>query len=1124
MLFFTITGKRLPVSIPQKRQLLRAMKLTTFLLVAVYLHVSAVGLGQKVTISGKDLPLEKVFSMIKKQTGYTCFYDYSLLQGKAVSLDLKDVNIEEAMNACLRNQGLNFSITGKQITIQQRIEKTMPVAAPAYEKTIKAYGIVYNESGQPLSGANVTIKATSKGTITNAKGEFELPAIPENSTLVISFIGYAPQNVNVIEGRTVQVYLNVATNDLDKVVIQAYGKTTQRLATGNIATVTAAEIERQPVMNPLLALQGKVAGLEVNQTSGYASAPIKVELRGRNTINDKFTSDPLYIIDGVPLTVLDVNGGSNYTQGSSGFIQSGISGPANGQSPLFSVNPADIESIEVLKDADATAIYGSRGSNGVILISTKKGKPGKAKVDLHLQEGITRVTKFWKMMDTRQYLQMRREAYRNDGRVPTIANGAYDLLQWDTTRNTDWQKMLYGNTGKNVDVQAGLSGGDVYNNFRLGAGYNRMTNILSISGADQRASLSLNLGHHSRDQRFGLSLSTLYSFAKTDMVSINSNILTLPPNAPAVYDSLGNFNFNGWGAQNARARRIFPFGNLKNPYSATTNFLNSSLGLSYQLARGLKLTTSIGYGSAQAKQKTFSTIASQDPAYDPTGGSQFGISTNANWSIEPNMTYDVFLGKGKINLLLGGSIQQTTTEGYYLSGSGYTSDDLLKTLSAAPEQGEANYGGEYKYAAFFGRINYNWENKYLLNINARRDGSSRFGSGKQYGNFGSLGAAWIFTEESWFKNHFPILSFGKARASYGITGSDAIGDYGYLTRWQYPTGYVAIPYNGSSPLQPIQHANPEYHWQVNKKLELAMDLGLFKDRIALSIVYYRDRVGNQLINFPTPALSGFSSVVANSPALVQNAGWEFNFSVKIVDTRRFKWSVNANAAFNKNILLAYPNISQSPYAYTLMVGQPLNISQKFHNTGVDPLTGLYTFQDKNKDGVLSYSSAVGGGDYYPINLTPKFFGGMGMNFSYMNFQLNLQLNIKDQIGTNAYILAGSNAGNAKNQPVQIIGKEWQKPGDQTSISRFGTNTSGNLASNSDLGYTDASFIRLSSISLAYTLPSTYSKKIGMESCNVFVHTNNLFVITKYKGLDPEIQNFGGMPPSKTIVGGLSFNF
>ncbi|MDB5089687.1 MAG: SusC/RagA family TonB-linked outer membrane protein [Mucilaginibacter sp.] len=1105
---------------PQRHipKFLRIMKLTALLLFAIIMQVSATTLAQKVTLKENHITLKKLFREIRQQTGYDVLYQQDQVNtDRTLNVDFKDASLNEVMEKSLSGQPLEFNIDEKTIVIKQKeptlldkLKNALTPNPPPSEIT----GRVTNKQGEPLSGATILLKRTKSGTIADANGTFKLSNVNENDTLFVSFLGYKTLMEPVGKRTTFNIILEETSNGLDQVVIQGYGKTSQRLATGDIGRVTSAEIERQPVMNPLLALQGKVAGLDITQTSGYASAPIKVELRGRSAINSNFPADPLYIIDGVPLTVMEVAGFDSYSQGSPGFIQNGLGGPANGQSPLFSVNPSDIESIEVLKDADATAIYGSRGGNGVILITTKKGKAGKTKLDLHIQEGISDQTRFYDLLNTQQYLQIRNQAFKNDNIVPTAGN-AYDLLTWNTSRYTDWQKVLYGGTGRNTDVQAAISGGNALTTFRIGTSFNNSTDILTSSGGDKRASLSFSLSHHSNDQKFELSLSTMYGYTYSNLISLPSNIL-LPPNAPSIYNADGNLNWSEWEPYGTN-----PFSSLLQPYTSTTNFLNSDLTIAYHPAKGLSLSANIGYSNAQNSQVSLTPIASQDPASDPTGMATFGNNSNKNWIVEPQITYDAILGKGKISVLAGASLQQTNTDGLAVTGFGYTSDDLLRTISNAPQQVATDNSGEYRYAALFARVSYNWQDEFLLNFNGRRDGSSNFGSGSQYGNFGSVGAAWIFTQEHWFKENLSFLSFGKIRGSYGTSGSDAGSPYAYLSRW---SSNGLSPYDGISSLASLQHTNPNYQWQVNKKLEEALDLGFFKDRVTLSIDYYRNRTGNQLIQFPTPILSGFTTVLENSPALVQNDGWEFTANAKIIQGKDFSWSTSLITSINHNKLVSYPDFSQSPYIGIYQIGQPLNIAYALHYTGVDPLTGQYTVKDKNGDGVISTTKGPTD-DRYIVNLTPKFSGGVGMNFSYKSLTLNLYFVVKDQIGVNA-LAQGHAPGSIFNQPVQLLGTYWQQPGQIASTARLTTqpNNTETYYLESDAGYTDASFIRLSNLSLSYNLPAVWAKKAGLSGCSLFFHTNNLFTITKYKGIDPETQNFGGLPPSKILVFGLSLNF
>jgi TonB-linked SusC/RagA family outer membrane protein len=869
-------------------------------------------------------------------------------------------------------------------------------------------------------------------------------------------------------------------------------------------------------MNAMLAVQGRVPGLDVVSVNGYASAPIHVELRGRSSVGN-FPTDPLYIVDGVPLTVNEISGNSGYAY-SVGFLQNpGFRGPAYGQSPTYSINSDDIESITVLKDADATSIYGSRGANGVILITTKRGKAGKTQFDLKVEEGVAKIDRFWQMLNTHQYASVRREALYNDGIAENV-NSAYDLVSWDTSRYTDWQRALFGGAGLLTNVQGSLSGGDAHTTFRIGVGYNRQTGITTVSGADQRGSMSLNLVHKSVDQRFTVSSTTQYTIESINLINMAGSV-TMPPDAPPIYDSAGNLNYEGW----APIRNQYPFSGLKQPYVSNTNFLNSNLTLNFEVFKGFNVKSSFGYNYSQVNQTNLITIASQDPLTNPTGTSQFGYNNNKNWIVEPQVSYDNVISKGKISTVIGGSLQDNSTDGQYVYGQGYTSDALLRTVSNAPSQGASDSYGEYKYAAIFGRLNYNWEDQYILNISARRDGSSKFGPDHEFGNFGAIGAAWIFTEQGWFKRNMPVLSFGKIKGSYGSTGSDQVTPYSYLTRW---SSSGLQPYNGIQPLAPTQHANPNYQWQVNKKLEASIDVGFLEnDRINVTAVYYRDRCGDQLVQYPLPYFTGFSSVTANLPALVQNVGYEGKVLGKIISTKWITWSVNGNISINKNKLVSYPNLALSPYASYYQVGKPLNLVYLLHYTGVDPQTGQYTFEDKNHDGVISTNPGPTD-DRFIHNLSPKFFGGFGTDFTFRQLQLSVFFVYKSQIGQNA-VSQGSSPGLPYNQPIEVLGKEWRKPGDIASVARFTTNPTASdnyFLSASDGGYTDASFIRLKNVSLSYGLPTSYIKKVGMKSFNLYVRATNLFVFTKYKGIDPETQNFGSLPPEKYFTFGATFTY
>ncbi|WP_152270597.1 SusC/RagA family TonB-linked outer membrane protein [Agriterribacter humi] len=978
-------------------------------------------------------------------------------------------------------------------------------------------GKVINERSESLANANVTIK-NGRGTVTNARGQFLLKNVAPNDILQISFVGYSSQTVAVKDQSIFNIVLKQAENELDKVVVQGYGTTSKRLSTGNIGKITSEDIGRQPVMNPIEALKGQMAGVVVTNVSGFASGTLKIEVRGRNTINPNVPSDPLYIVDGVPITILDLQGNDNYLYGSQGVIQTGILSPAKGQSPFFSINPSDIESIEVLKDADATAIYGSRASNGVVLITTKKGRAGKTKFEININTGVSETPRYYNMLNTRQYILMRKEALLNGGLAPDI-NNAPDLTLWDTTRYTNWQKYLWGGIGKVTDAQIGLAGGNPRTTFRITSGYRIQKEILTASGANKRFSTALNLNHKTLNQKFDIGFSGSYSVVSSDMIFIPGAI-NLPPNAPSVFDDNGNLNFAGW----APLDYSYPFSNLKQPYSFSTKFLNSSLTTGLEIVKGLKLKANIGYNNIQTEQSYIIPISSQNPAYNPKGSTSIGYSFINNLIIEPQVEYETFVGKGKLSSMIGGSFQINKTSSASLYGEGFTNDVLLTSVTNAPVRSASNSEGEYKYGAVFARFNYTLKNKYILNANFRRDGSSKFGPGRQFGNFGSIGAAWLVSEENWLKQNLKFLSTGKLKVSYGSIGGDQIADYQYLSRW----AYQRYTYNNILPLNPIGHNDSLLHWEVNKKLEINLLLGFINDKITFDVSWYRNRCNNQLVPFPTPILTGFPIVVSNSPANVQNTGLEFVLNGKIIENKTFTWSTKFNIGINRNKLLSYPNFEQSPYVSMYVIGKSLNTRKSLHYLGVDPQTGLYMFEDKNKDGQITIdNSGRIPDDQYPYDLSPKYDGGFTNTIKFKNWEFSIFFYFKKQIGLNA-ISALNAPGDNSNQPISVL-KRWQKPNDITDISFFTTNPYANNSFInyqlfSDAAYTNASFIRLQNLSLAYFFPGKNLKKLKLSNFKIYLQGNNLFIISKYNGLDPEIQNFTVIPLPRIITAGISCNF
>jgi TonB-linked SusC/RagA family outer membrane protein len=538
------------------------------------------------------------------------------------------------------------------------------------------------------------------------------------------------------------------------------------------------------------------------------------------------------------------------------------------------INPADIERIDILKDADATAIYGSRGTNGVVLITTKKGRAGKTKLDINVNGGSTEVSRFIPMLNLSQYLQLRREAFANDGVAPNTSN-APDLMVWDTTKSTDWQKYLIGGTGHITDVQATLSGGEGRTRFLFNTSYRKETTVFQGDNSDRRFSTRINVDHSSVDNKFNISFGASYSRANTDIPTSDvSSGFNMPPNLP-LYDANGKLFWNSAFTN--------PIASLLKRYEGITSNLIGNANFRYTVLPGLNLKANFGYTISDLDQNTTNPASSQNPVNNPTSSAVFSDNKAQNYIVEPTAEYIFNIGEGKLTALAGASWQENTSKGSFLNGTGYTNEALLGTLSAAGTVTVAyNNIVKYKYAAGFGRLNYDWKGKYILNATFRRDGSSRFGPNNRFGNFGAIGASWVFTQEKFLEDNSKVLSFGKLRGSYGSTGNDQISNYIYLPLYTSTTVYL-----GNPAIYPQTLPNADIQWETTRKLEIALELGFFKDRILFTGNYYRNRSSNLITFLRVPLQSGYNSQTANLPALVQNSGIELELNTINIRSKYF---------------------------------------------------------------------------------------------------------------------------------------------------------------------------------------------------------------------------------------------
>lgn len=957
------------------------------------------------------------------------------------------------------------------------------------------------DGSNPLSGVTIAVKSKSgSAAISDYSGQYTISATA-NDTLIVSFIGFKTALIPIQGRQIIDVKLIYDTTTLQEVRVNAgYYSVKEKERTGSIAKITSKDIDKQPVANVLAAMQGRMAGVEITQDSGVPGGAFQIKIRGQNSLRAE-ANQPLYIVDGVPYSSENI--GSTLTSGTTPSLTS----------PLNSINPSDIESVEILKDGDATAIYGSRGANGVVLITTKKGISGKTKFTINASTSVGTVTKMLDLMHTEQYLDMRRQAFANDG-ITVYPKNAYDLNgTWDQNRYTDWQKEFIGGTAEISNLQATITGGSATTQYLLSGSIRDETTVFPGDFKYNKGSIHFSFNHVSDDEKFKLNFSAGYTSQKNfqPATDLTRTVTLLSPNAPALYDDNGNLNWenNSW---------LNPLASYESKFNSKINDLTANTVLSYNILHNLQLKSSFGYTDLRNNEN----IIQPSTMYNPSlgqGSEISGISTNltlrSSWIAEPQLNWGFNLGKGRMETLIGGTFQSQISNRLFQSGYGFSSNSLINDISSATLK-VIDYSDEttYKYQAFFARFNYNYLDRYIINITGRRDGSSRFGPGRQYANFGAVGAAWLFSNEMFLKeNH--LLTFGKLRASYGITGNDQIGDYQFLDT------YVSSgnSYQGAVGMQPSRLFNADFGWETNAKLEVALEIGFFKDRLFFTSAYYQNRSSNQLVGMPLPGTTGFSSFTANLDATVENKGFEFTLRTLNFQNKKFEWTTSFNISTNKNKLLSYPGLESSVYANRYVIGQPISITKIYQSTGINQQTGVYSYEDINNDGSIS----VINDRQKIVDFTPKYFGGLQNQLTLKKIQLDFLLQFVKQ---ETFSYMPGTPGTAVNQ-LASLDNFWQQPNDISNLQKLTSGKNSALMTGytryrtSNAGVEDASYIRLKTISLSYDIPFKISKEVR---CKIYLQGQNLLTYSDFKGGDPEFKFAGYLPPLKFYTTGIQLTF
>jgi TonB-linked SusC/RagA family outer membrane protein len=1102
------------------------------------MQVSASGFAQRVTYAAKGIPLKQLFREIRKQTGYNVVWNAERLNAaKPVSVNFNNTPLEEVLAVGLSGQSLTYTIEMKTIVIRQ-VEA--PIRKPEQAVAVVVAGKITDKYSRPLAGVNVTVKDSRSYVTSNADGVYVVAVSDDSKILIFSYVGYKSLELKANDPATKAIVMTEDIGELDQVQVLGYSTTTKRMSTGSTYTIKSEELQKNPVPNVLQALQNRVPGLSILQNTGAHGGSFGVKIRGINGFNNV---DPLFVIDGVvfPAGGFNKNGGSGRSDISgslpliSGFNPgnptntTGSQGIFKGGNALNYINPDDIESVDVLKDAAATAIYGSRGAYGVILITTKKGKAGKPALNVNLNRGVEVTGTRRDLLNTADYLAMRREALKNDGLSPSATdldiNGTFP-----EDRYTDFQEVYQGLAAASTKFNAGYSGGANGTNYAIYSTYSKTRDIQDAEGAIRDGSFRMNLNTTTADNKFSFDVSGSYSSNVNDMLHYDftgGGGILQAPNAPPPYLENGRIN---WDA-------VTPTGvGLRNStYRGVTNTLLGSSNFIYRPFKGFQIKATVGYNTLGGSELATMPTTVFDPRTADLSSQTTSASNNWNirsWTVDPTASYSTGIGqKGSVSVTLGMSLGDKMVNTSFVSGRAFNSDALLNNPTLGSVVTTNLLTKQERNLGYFGLLNYNWNKKFLFDFSARYDGSTSFGPANRFGLFGSGAAAYIFTEEKWIREHLNFLSFGKLKASLGTVGGAGVPAFSYLSTYN-----VGRNPAGVTVTTPNLLANAALHWEKNTKMDIGMDLGFFNDRINISAGVYKNKTTDQLLGNPLSSVTGFPLVQVNTPAVLENKGLELSLITRNLQSKNFSWTTTIVFDRGSNKLVSFPDDLVMPFN-SWKVGGPISTNIFYKYAGVNPQTGLYNFINRNgvQDQFTGFAF-LGQPALDPnldkteiINLAPKYSGSVSNTFNYKSLSIGFVFSFVNKMGRN-YQGQQTFLPGAYNQNTTYTSyeKRWRNPGDVASVPKL---TSGSLVSifsqtnfaSSTGAYERIIFAKLQNMNISYTLPNTVAKKLHLKKLMVNLTGQNLLTISKYGSLDPENMDASAMPMLRVFNLGLNLS-
>lgn len=982
----------------------------------------------------------------------------------------------------------------------------LALVVQAYAQSKTVTGRVTDQStGQGLPGVAVQVKGTTVGTATSVDGSYSI-AVPANAnTLVFRFVGYLTVERAIGSSNTVDVALATDRKQLEEVVVVGYGTQNERTSTQSVATVSSESFKNMPQTSPQQLLQGQAAGVQMTNSSGVLGAASSVRIRGVSSITAG--GQPLYVIDGVPLN------DDNYS-----FRQGG----AAALNPLLNINPEDIESMSVLKDAAAVAIYGSRGANGVVLINTKSGsKNQKTKINFDYFTGVSEPTKLLKYMSADEYRTFRTEVANARGaKVPTFGNG---------TDSFDWVEGVT-QTGRVNTYNLSARGGNENTSFYLGGGYSDESGF-TIGNDLKKLSGRLNLSHNVSDK---VKVGVNYSLSNSDMRRIGVENSTSAPLTGAYLHNpwVTPFGPDGQYVNTGFIRNYIAQNELsKNDFNQVRSTGNAFAEIA--LIEGLKFKTDWGIDLLETDSKF------RNPNVLSPGG--YGYRSNVadnKWLTTNTLNYNTFFSGGHtIGVLLGHSFETSRYDDILVEGSGFASDALPNVASASTPLSTSATGAEWALESYFGRVNYDLNSKYLFEATLRRDGSSRFGTANRYGTFYAASAGWVISEEKFLKN-VSFLNFLKLKTSYGTSGNDRIGNFNYLGLF---AGGSEADYNGKSGLVPTTVPNPNLAWEETAQFDVTLNTTVF-DKFDLELSFYNKNTVSLLASQPYPFTTGFASATRNVGEM-RNRGIDFMLTSRNITTKDFQWSTTLNVGFLKNEVLSLPankddegrDFLAGSAAQRAIVGESLNTFYMVRYVGINPETGDAQWLTKDGEVTTTYSSA----DRVVVgSAIPDFTGGFTNRLRYKAFDLNAFFNFSYG---NKVLISGlrftENMLSPFNKSTDLL-NYWTPENKKSFAPALNSSTVPNFAQLSTLQLLDGSYLRLKTLSLGYNVPENLiSKTRVFSTARVFVLGQNIWTLTadNFRGPDPEVSASGGsnqiagesffaLPQSRTITAGVNLSF